>query len=111
MARGISAHPRFDQLFHRIMACATHVVAVQSVVFRCTEPTYATESDLLTGEGSRKFGGRWNPALSFATVYSAFSDLTALAESKANHIYYGLDPADALPRTIVSVDMKICQGA
>jgi len=78
------------------------------VVYRCSEPTYATKDDLLTGEGSRRFGGRWNPP-SFATVYAAFTDATALAEAKANHLYYGLDPADALPRTIVAVDVKLAK--
>jgi hypothetical protein len=29
------------------------------------------------------------------------------AEAKANHLYYGLDPADALPRTIVAVDARL----
>jgi RES domain-containing protein len=30
-----------------------------------------------------------------------------LAEAKANHIHYGLDPADVLPRTIVAVDVTL----
>lgn len=79
------------------------------VVFRCAEPTYATKGDLLTGEGSRINGGRWNPPSSFATVYAAFSDATALAEAKANHLYYGLDPADALPRVIVAANLKLAK--
>jgi len=64
---------------------------------------------MLTGEGSRRNGGRWNPPSSFATVYVAYSDVTALAESKANHIYYGLNPADALPRVIVAVDVRLAK--
>jgi len=61
----------------------------------------------LTGTGSRRHGGRWNTPASFATVYASFSDITALAESKANHLYYGLDPADVLPRTLVAVDINL----
>jgi len=45
---------------------------LRGVVYRWSEPTYATKEDLLTGEGSRRFGGRWNPR-SFATVYAAFT--------------------------------------
>src|SRR6478609_2831635 len=104
MARAIGDHPDFDQLLRRVAALLTHVASLHEVVFRCSEPGYATKKDLLTGEGSRKHGGRWNPPSSFATVYAAFSDATALAETKANHLYYGLDPADALPRTLVAVD-------
>jgi RES domain-containing protein len=107
MARGISNHPDFDQLFRRIATLVPRAVSLRQVVFRCSEPTYASKEDLLTGEGSRKHGGRWNPPSSFATVYVAFSDATALAEARANHLYYGLDPADALPRTIVAVDVEL----
>jgi RES domain-containing protein len=109
MARSVSGHPDFD--LH--LRCMTAIVARASprvdVVFRCTEPTYATEGDLLTGEGSRINGGRWNPPSSFSTVCAAFSDATALSEAKANHLYYGLDPADALPRVIVAVNVKLAE--
>lgn len=107
MARGINDHPDFDQLLRRIAALVAHAGSLREVVFRCSEPTYATKDDLLTGEGSRKHGGRWNPPSSFATVYAAFSDATALAESKAHFLYYGLDPVDVLPRMIVAVDVKL----
>jgi RES domain-containing protein len=107
MARGINDHPDFDQLLRRIAALVAHAGSLREVVFRCSEPTYATKDDLLTGEGSRKHGGRWNPPSSFATVYAAFSDAMALAESKAHFLYYGLDPVDVLPRMIVAVDVKL----
>jgi RES domain-containing protein len=107
MSHRVNAHPDFAQLFRRIAALMTHAVSLERVVFRCSDPMYAIEHDLLTGEGSRQFGGRWNPPSSFATVYAAYSDETALAEAKANHLYYGLDPADALPRTIVAVDARL----
>ena len=102
-------HPDFDQYLHRISIIVTRAGRVADVVFRCAEPTYATEADLLTGEGSRINGGRWNPPSSFATVYTAFTDTTALAEAKANHLYYGLDPADVLPRVIVAVNLELAK--
>jgi RES domain-containing protein len=109
MGRGISDHPDFDQVLRRVAALVAHAGSLREVMFRCSEPTFATKDDLLTGDGSRKHGGRWNPPASFATVYAAFSDATALAESKAHFLYYGLDPADALPRTIVAVDVKLAK--
>jgi RES domain-containing protein len=109
MTRGMSDHPDFDQHLRRMTAIVARAGRLSDVVFRCAEPTYATEGDLLTGDGSRKNGGRWNPPSSFATVYTAFSDATALAEAKANHLYYGLDPADALPRVIVAVNVKLAK--
>ena len=109
MGHGISDHPDFDQLLRRVVTLVAQVGSLREVVFRCSEPTYATKDDLLTGEGSRKHGGRWNPPSSFATVYAAFSDAIALAETKAHFLYYGLDPTDALPRMIVAVDVRLAR--
>lgn len=109
MHRSLGGHADFEQLLRRVSALMLRAVPRHQVVFRCSEPTYATKEDLLTGEGSRRYGGRWNPPSSFATVYAAFSDETALAEAKASHVYYGLDPADILPRTIVAVDIRLAK--
>lgn len=109
MARGVSNHADFDSLLGRVAMIRARAASLRTVVFRCTEPTYATADDLLTGEGSRGHGGRWNPLSSFATVYASFSDTTALAESKANHLYYRLDPVDALPRVLVAVDVRLAK--
>jgi RES domain-containing protein len=102
-----SDHPDFEQLVRRFASLVVRADSVREVVFRCCEPGYAKKDDLLTGEGSRKHGGRWNSPGSFATVYAAYSDVTALAEVKANYVYYGFDVVDALPRTIVAVDVKL----
>ena len=107
MPRRWAEHSDFKQLHRRIAGLKTAEIRLDLIVFRCVEPAYANERDLLTGEGSRRHGGRWNPPGSFATVYAACSDATALAESKAGYFYYGLDPADAMPRTIVAIDVKI----
>lgn len=109
MLRSVSDYPDFDQHLRRLTAIVARAGPIEDVIFRCAEPTYATKDDLLTGEGSRINGGRWNPPSSFATVYTAFSDATALAEAKANHLYYGLDPADALPRVIVAVNIRLAR--
>lgn len=86
MDLGIGDHPEFDQLLRRVATMIARADQLRAVAFRCSEPTYATKDDLLTGEGSRKHGGRWNPPSSFAAVCAAFSDATALAEAKANYL-------------------------
>jgi len=106
MAKGALSHPDYDAVAHRLATIAARSGRFAQLVFRSTEPTYASEHDLLTGKGSQKSGGRWNPPNSFATVYAAFTDLTAIAESKAHFVYYRIDPAEALPRTLVAVNAK-----
>jgi len=107
MISHLKPHAEFDRIVHRMESLVQRCDRLQRVVFRSTEPAYATGKDLLTGEGSRRFGGRWNGPQSFATVYAAFSDHTAIEEAKAHFVHYGFDPADALPRTLVAIDIKL----
>ena len=66
----------------RLAKLATESKPFDSVVYRSSTPQYAKETDLLTGEGSRRFGGRWNP-IGTAVVYAALTPETAMAESLA----------------------------
>ncbi len=77
-----------------------------SVVYRSSTPQYATETDLLTGEGSRKHGGRWNP-VGTAVVYAALTPETAMAETLAHYRYYGIPPQNAMPRTFVAFHARL----
>lgn len=51
----------------------------QRVVFRVSVPEYATREHLLSGNGAKERGGRWNP-VGCATLYTALDESTALAE-------------------------------
>lgn len=53
----------------------------RGTLYRVSDPTYANTRDLLTGEGSRKYGGRWNKPGSLAVVYLAQSIEGAIAET------------------------------
>jgi len=75
-------------------------------VFRSTGPKYATTTDLLTGEGSRRVGGRWNP-VGIATFYGSMTPEAAMAETLAHIRHYGLPPQSAMPRTFVAIEVKL----
>jgi RES domain-containing protein len=89
MVKANSAYPDYDAIARRLSTVAARAAGIVRVLFRATEPTYATEHDLLTGKGSQMNGGRWNPPSSFATIYTAFTEVTLIAESKAHFVYYG----------------------
>jgi len=59
MARVLSDHPDYHQLLRRVAAIVVHGGPLRELVFRCSEPTYATKDDLLTGKGSRRHVGYW----------------------------------------------------
>lgn len=82
-------------------------VAWSGVVYRSSSVQYATERDLITGEGSRLGGGRWNPRRSFPTVYMALDPETALAETLSHFRYYGLPFDQAMPRVFVALRVQL----
>lgn len=75
-------------------------------VYRSTTPKYANEADLLTGAGSKRFGGRWNP-IGIAVVYNSLTPETAMAETLAQQRYYGIPIEDCMPRTFVATSVKL----
>lgn len=78
------------------------------MLFRSTVPKYANTLDLLTGEGSRCAGGRWNP-VGIATLYGSMSPEAAMAEALAHIRYYGLPAHSVMPRTFVAVKVELAQ--
>lgn len=78
--------------------------ACRGILYRACDPAYANTRDLLTGEGSRKHGGRWNAPGIMAIVYLAQSWEGAMAETLGVASRYGFDPSARLPLTLVAVD-------
>lgn len=79
----------------------------EGIIFRSTTPRYATSADLISGEGSRRFGGRWNPPLELAAVYGSLDAETAMAETLAHVRYYALPEHAAMPRVFVAIEVKL----
>lgn len=72
--------------------------------FRFQTVEFPSAKDVLSGEGARVRGGRWNlPGLS--VVYGSTTDTTALEECKANDRYYGVETKT--PRLLVAIDAQL----
>jgi RES domain-containing protein len=98
--------PTSDQLKKRLARLLPSAVAYAMTVFRSSTPKYANEADLLTGEGSRLKGGRWNP-IGIAAVYASLTPETAMAEALAHYRYYGVPLRDSMPRTFVAIAVNL----
>jgi RES domain-containing protein len=96
-----------SQLRARLRRCGRWTKPWSGVVFRSTTPEYATSADLLSGEGSRVHGGRWNRAGSFAAVYASLDAETAMAEALAHVRYYRIPEAAAMPRVFVALEVRL----
>ncbi len=96
--------PTLDQLIHRLKAVKTSRTTVTA--YRSATPEYAKQADLLTGEGSRLYGNRWNPP-GIAAVYASLTPETAMEESLSHFRYYGIALHSAMPRIFVAIQAKL----
>jgi len=98
-------HPDFP----RISAALSRVPlrGWQGVAFRSSTPAYSASRDLLSGEGVRRHGGRWNPPGIFAAVYASLTPETALAEALGRFREYGIAVADAMPRVLTALEIEV----
>jgi RES domain-containing protein len=100
----LQPNPRFAE-FQEIMAAHPEWLKPWSgAFFRFQTIDFPSAKDVLSGEGARGRGGRWNqPGL--ATVYGSTTDTTALEECKANDRYYGVETKG--PRLLVAVEAQL----
>ncbi len=76
-------------------------------VFRSAAPKYAGTRDMVTGAGSARAGGRWNPRGSFRTVYASLEPETAMSESLATFRYYGWPLHSSMPRLFRTIEIEL----
>src|SRR5207237_5581606 len=99
--------PRSDELAAGIDRCPR--VAFADKFIRAAGMDYANKKDLVTGEGSFKYGGRYNPQGGFRAIYGSLDLDTATAELLAHHRRQGRpDPeADVFPFAAVSLAAEV----
>jgi RES domain-containing protein len=103
----MTSHPESEKLADALARCLQLATNWSGIVYRATSPKYANEYDLLTGIGSQEEGGRWNPKGLFPTVYASLDPETAMAEALQHYRYYELPIESAMPKTFVSVRVRL----
>jgi RES domain-containing protein len=103
----LTAHSDSDQLARAIGRC--QAVPFAKKFIRVAGIDYANQDDLLTGDGSLKHGGRYNPKGAFRSIYGSLELDTATAEVLAHHRRQGRpDPeADVFPFVVVSLKVEV----
>lgn len=84
-----------------------HAGPFAGAAYRATSVQYANRDDLLTGQGAKRAGGRWNPPGGCATVYLSLAPETALAEALAQHRHFGWADGDAMPLVLVGLEVSL----
>jgi RES domain-containing protein len=98
--------PSFEILSNRLSALRSRFQPLDATGYRSATPDYSNVHDLLSGEGSRIHGGRWNPK-GIAAVYASLSPETAMMESVAHFRYYGFGDSAAMPRVFVAAEFRL----
>jgi RES domain-containing protein len=104
MSAALHRHPRFAELRDLFRAHPEWFGAWRGTFFRFQTVDFPLAKDVLSGDGARHHGGRWNPP-GLTTLYGSTTDTTALEESKANDRYYGV--VTKSPRLLVAVEARL----
>jgi RES domain-containing protein len=102
----VAGKSEYQRCEARLTALRNLASGVSLTAYRSSTPKYATETDLVTGEGSRRFGGRWNPP-GLAAIYASVTPETAMAETLAHVRYFCLPIHSVMPRTFVALDFQL----
>lgn len=90
----------------RVANCAEDVLSFRATAFRATPPKYANVDDLLSGVGSGKGGGRWNPP-GLRAAYLGLTLATSQAELRRAAERFGLEVQELLPQTFCAVEVRL----
>lgn len=104
MSVSLHRHPRFAELREELCAHPAWFSAWHGTLFRFHTVDFPAPKDVLSGDGARWRGGRWN-APGLATLYGSTTDTTALEECKANDRYYGVETKS--PRLLVAIEARL----
>jgi RES domain-containing protein len=92
-----------------MLKCSSLDLRWRGDAYRVTSVERANEADLTSGEGSRIWGGRWNPQGSFRTVYLSLHYATAMEEYLAGNRRNGLPDSEAMPSVTIGVRLDLAR--
>ena len=103
----VRPNPRYAEFLSQIRNMSPRPTPWTGVTFRSVELEHAAPGQILSGEGSLKFGGRWNAPGSFPVIYSSTRPGTATEEAFQLAAEYELAPDDLKPRITCGIEWNL----
>jgi len=103
----VRPNPRYAEFVHRIRTLSPAPARWAGLTFRSVELEHASPNKILSGEGSRRFGGRWNAPGTFPVIYSSTRPATAIEEAFQLAADYELLPDDLKPRITCGIEWDL----
>lgn len=101
-------HPRYSELHGLLQPVVESIlVPCQRMVYRCVELQWARPEYLVSGEGTRKRGGRWMRPGFERVVHASLSESLALKESRRGFDYYHVRCPKQTPRVSVQIAVDL----
>lgn len=107
----VAPHEEFARIAAGLEACLGRAITWEGMTYRSAAPRYSGDGDIVTGAGSLRMGGRWNPPGSCRTVYASLDPETAMKEALATFRYYGWALHGAMPRVFRALDVRLARVA
>lgn len=103
----VEPHADFERILAGLEACQERALAWEGLVYRSATPRYSGDGDIVTGLGSFRMGGRWNPPGGFRTVYASLDPETAMKEALSTFRYYGWALHESMPRVFRGLEIRL----
>jgi RES domain-containing protein len=105
----VRPHRRYAEFVHRIRTLSPAPARWAGLTFRSVELEHASPDEILSGQGSRRFGGRWNAPGTFPVIYSSTNPGTAIEEAFQLASDYELSPNDLKPRITCGIEWDLAR--
>jgi RES domain-containing protein len=109
MPMNVRPNPRYAEFVYRLSRLSPKPAPWTGVTFRSVELEHATPNQILSGEGSVKYGGRWNAPETFPVIYSSIRPGTAVEEAFQLAADYELAPDDLKPRITCGIEWDLAR--
>ena len=103
----VRPNPRYAEFLSRIRKMSPKPAPWTGVTFRSVELEHASPEQIVSGDGSLKFGGRWNAPGSFPVIYASTQPGTAVEEAFQLAADYMLAPNDLKPRLTCGIEWDL----
>lgn len=103
----VRPNSRYAEFVYRLGRLSPKPARWTGVTFRSVELAHASPEQILSGEGSLNFGGRWNAPESFPVIYSSTRPGTAVEEAFQLAADYELAPNDLKPRVTCGIEWDL----
>jgi RES domain-containing protein len=101
----IKPHPNYSRIALAVKSLEFHGQPLSGIWYRCVEASFANE--IISGQGARMHGGRWNPIGSFRTVYLSNTPESALQEFLARARRMKWPDHKSLPMVMAAVEVNV----